>query len=142
MEERICTYNKETDNKYRWDAMVDNAPLEIYIPKWRVPDPYPQRISVQIFEPADSRCPIVTIHSKKEVKEKPGLRLGPITAEVTFTEVKELTVRYDPVLAGNDAREIGSPYIPKTLLDDPPQTRLVIVINWKTGNKAYHNSTY
>jgi len=33
MEERICTYNKETDNKYRWDDMVDNAPLEIYIPK-------------------------------------------------------------------------------------------------------------
>jgi hypothetical protein len=132
MEEIFCTYNKETDNKYRWDAMVDNAPLEIYIPKWRVPDPYPQWISVQIFEPAASRCPIVVLHSKKEVEANQRLRLVPITAEVTFTEVKELTVRYDPVLVGNDAREIGSPYIPKTLLDDPPQTQLVIVINWET----------
>jgi hypothetical protein len=130
---KVCTFKKETDNKYRWDYMEGNAPLEIYIPKWRVPAPYPQRIFVQIFEPEDSHCPIMTLHSKKEVDANQRLRLEPITAEVIYKEEDHTRVfRYDPVLEGNNAREIGSPYIPKTLLDDPPQTRMVIVVNWET----------
>lgn len=129
---KVCTFKKETDNKYRWDYMEGNAPLEIYIPKWRIPDTCPQRIFVQIFEPEDSHCPIMTLHNKKEVDTNQRLRFVPITAEVIYKEDMTLTARYDPVLEGNDAREIGSPYIPKTLLDDPPQTRLVIVVNWET----------
>ena len=129
---RVCNYIKETDNKYRWDHMEGNTPLEIYIPKWRVPDPYPQRIFVQIFEPDESSCPIVFLHDQKRVKVNPELRLAPITAEVIYKEDKTRTIRYDPILEGNVAREIGSPYIPKALLDDPPQTQLVIMINWKT----------
>jgi hypothetical protein len=133
MEKIFCDYDNCTDNKYRWKTMVGIAPLVIYIPKWRVPDPYPQRISLQFFEPKDSRYPNVTIHDKKEIKAKPWLRLDRINAEVTLTdETHKLVVRYDPVLVGNDAREIGSPYIPKTLLYKPPQTRLVIIINWET----------
>jgi len=129
---KVCTFKKETDNKYRWDYMEGNAPLEIYIPKWRIPATCPQRIFVQIFEPEDSHCPIMTLHNKKEVDTNQRLRFVPITAEVIYKEDMTLTARYDPVLEGNDAREIGSPYIPKTLLDDPPQTRLVIVVNWET----------
>ena len=130
---KVCTYFKETDNKYRWDYMEGKAPLEIYIPKWRVPVPCPQRIFVQIFEPEDSHCPTMTLHNKKEVDANQRLRVESITAEVNFKEKNhELVVRYDPVLEGNNAREIGSPYIPKTLLDDPPQPRLIIVINWET----------
>jgi len=141
MEKIFCEYDRDTENKYRWKAMVDNARLLIYIPKWRVPAPYPQWISVKIFEPADSRCPIVVLHCKKEVEANQRLRLVPITAEVAFTEVMGHTVRYDPVLVGNDAREIGSPYIPFALCDSRPK-RLVIVINWETGNGNCHNSTY
>lgn len=130
---KVCTYFKETDNKYRWDYMEGKAPLEIYIPKWRVPVPCPQRIFVQIFEPEDSHCPPMTLHNKKEVDANQRLRVEPIVAEVNFKEKNhKLVVRYDPVLEGNNAREIGSPYIPKTLLDDPPQPRLIIVINWET----------
>jgi len=129
---KVCTFRKETENKYRWDYMEGNAPLKIYIPKWRVPALCPQRIFVKIFEPDDYHCPIITLHSKKEVKVNPRLRLVPITAEVTYKEDMTLTARYDPILEGNDAREVGSPYIPKTLLDDPPQPRLIIVINWET----------
>jgi len=80
MERIFCNYNKYTDNKYRWKAMVGNAPLLMYIPKWRVPDPRPPWISVEIFEPADDRCPIVVPHGKKEVKSNHSLRLVPITA--------------------------------------------------------------
>ena len=121
--------------------MVGNASLEMYIPKWRVPDPYPQRISVQIFEPADSRCPIVVPHGKKEVEANQRLRFVPITAEVTYMEDRTRTARYDPVLEGNDAREIGSPYIPFALCDSRPK-QLVIVIKWENKNGNYHNSTY
>ena len=131
MEKIFCDYDKYTDNKYRWKAMVGNAPLEIYIPKWRVPAPCPLGISVEIFETDDDHCPIVVPHGKKEVEANQRLRFVPITAEVIYMEDKTRTARYDPVLEGNDAREIGSPYIPKTLLYDSPQTRLVIVINWE-----------
>jgi len=40
------------------------------------------------------------------------------------------TAKYDPVLS-KGKREIGNPYIPYTLLSDPPPSRLVIVINWE-----------
>lgn len=131
---KVCTFKKETDNKYRWDYMEGNAPLEIYIPKWRVPAPYPQRIFVQIFEPEDSHCPIMTPHNKKEVDANQRLRFAPVTAEVIYKEDMTLTARYDPVLEGNDAREIGSPYIPFALCDSRTK-RLVIVIKWGKGNE-------
>ena len=130
----FCEYDKYTDNKYRWKAMVGNAPLQIYIPKWRVPDSCPPGIFVEIFELADDRCPIVVHHSKKEVEASQRLRLVPITAEVIYKEDKTLTARYDPILEGNDAREIGSPYIPFALCASRPK-RLVIVIKWGKGNE-------
>jgi len=141
MEKIFCDYDKYTDNKYRWKATVGNAPLEIYIPKWRVPDPRPLGISVEIFKPDDYHCPIVVPHGKKEVEANQRLRFVPITAEVTYMEDKTRTARYDPVLEGNDAREIGSPYIPFVLCDSRPK-RLVIVIKWGKENGSYHNSTY
>ena len=141
MEKIFCEYDKDTDNKYRWKTMVGKAPLLIYIPKWRVPDPRPPWISVEIFEPADDRCPIIVPHGKKEVEANQRLRFVPITAEVIYKEDMTLTARYDPVLEGNDAREIGSPYIPFALCASRPK-RLVIVIKWGKGNGTYHNSTY
>jgi len=134
MKKIFCEYNKDTDNKYRWKAMVGNAPLEIYIPMWRVPVPHPLRISVEIFKPTDDHCPIVVPHGKKEVEATQRLRFVPITAEVTYTEDKTRTARYDPVLEGNDAREIGSPYIPFVLLDGSRPKLLVIEIKWGKEN--------
>jgi hypothetical protein len=125
---------------HRWDAMVEKAPLEIYIYKWRVPKPYPSRISVDIFEWAEYSQSIYTL-DQKEVIANPQLRNNPITAEVIYLKNHTLTAKYDPILV-KGKREIGNPYIPYTLLSDPPPTRLVIVINWEKGNGAYHNSTY
>lgn len=53
MEKIFCDYYKDTVNWYRWDAKVDDTLLEIYLPKWRVPDPYPLRISMEIYEPLE-----------------------------------------------------------------------------------------
>lgn len=141
MEKIFCDYDKYTDNKYRWKVMVGNAPLEIYIPKWRVPVPHPLGISVEIFKPADDHCPIIVPHGKKEVEANQRLRFVPITTEVIYKEDMTLTARYDPVLEGNDAREIGSPYIPFALCASRPK-QLIIVINWEKRNGKYHNSTH
>jgi len=142
MQKIFCEQSKETDNKYRWDAKIADTLLEIYIPKWRIPEPYPLGISVDIFEPDDSRCPVVVRHGKQEVKANPRLRLVPITAEVTYKEDMTLTARYDPVLEGNDAREVGSPYIPFALLGGSRPKLLVIEINWETRNQgSFHNFT-
>ena len=37
---------KETDNKLRWDVDIDDTRFSLYIPKWRVPQPWPSRIWV------------------------------------------------------------------------------------------------
>jgi hypothetical protein len=44
---------KETPNKLRWDVLVEGAPFELYIPKWRVPRPWPRRIVVRLSEVTD-----------------------------------------------------------------------------------------
>ncbi len=130
MEKIFCDYYKETSGMYRWDTMVEKAPLEIYILKWRVPDPYPSRISVEIFERAECPQAIYPIY-QREVIANPQLCHNPIIAEVIFLEHHTLTAKYDPVLE-KGVREIGNPFIPYALLPDPPPTRLVIVINWET----------
>ena len=140
MEKIICTYYKDTDGMYRWDYMAEHTKLEIYIHKWRVPDPYPSRISVEIFN-RDGYSQSIYRLDRREANANPQLCYNPITAEVAFLENRTLTAKYDPVL-GKGKREIGNPYIPYTLLSDPPPIRLVIVINWEKGNKGYHNSRY
>ena len=78
---------------------------------------------------------------RKEVNANPQLCYKPITTEVIFLEDHTRTAKYDPVLS-EEKREIGNPYIPYTLLSDPPPSRLVIVINWEKGNGGYRNSRY
>ena len=125
----FCDYYKDTSGMHRWDVKIKGAPLEIYIYKWRVPKPYPSRISVEIFERAEYPRPIYSL-DRKEVYANPQLYLNPITAEVAFLENHTLTAKYNPVL-GKGKREIGNPYIPYTVLSDPPPTRLVLVVNWE-----------
>ena len=43
----ILADHKGTDSKLRWDADINGAPFELYIPKWRVPDPVPSVIRVR-----------------------------------------------------------------------------------------------
>ena len=114
---------------HRWDVKIEGVTLEIYIYKWRVPDPYPSRISVEIFNRDEFSQSIYSL-DRKEVNANPQLCYKPITTEVAFLENRTRTAKYDPVL-GKGKREIGNPYIPYTLLSDPPPTRLVIVINWE-----------
>jgi hypothetical protein len=37
--------SKETENKLRWSTyMNDGSKFHLYVPKWRVPEPWPGRI--------------------------------------------------------------------------------------------------
>ena len=140
MKKIYCSYYKDTNGMHRWDYMAEHTKLEIYIHKWRVPDPYPSRISVEIFN-RDGYSQSIYHLDRRKANANPQLCYNPITAEVAFLENHTLTAKYDPVL-GKGKREIGNPYIPYTLLSDPPPIRLVIVIKWVKENGTYHNSTY
>src|SRR5437899_1417182 len=110
LEMNIFEAAKETTNKLRWDANVDGTTFSLYIPKWRVPDPWPSRIWVNIFprraEGAD--LPNVTqaaIHSDST------LRHEPIVATVEKVSELSNTIRYAPT--GDQSEwEIGEPYVP------------------------------
>lgn len=49
----LLKLSKETNRKLRWSTYVgeDNTKFELYIPKWRVPEPWPKciRVIIQAF---------------------------------------------------------------------------------------------
>ena len=53
-EARILSFDKETDNKWRWIDMVEDAAFELYIHKWRTPKPRPEKIKVTVGELEDT----------------------------------------------------------------------------------------
>jgi hypothetical protein len=124
----ILAFKKETDNKIRWDAKYEGAPFELYIPKWRIPEPAPEKISVKIYLPTDT-VPVLKKHDQTDIGAKPALRDEPIMAELSYCREHTETIRYDPI--GDDKTwEIGHPYIPKGLLPVQPPGRMILVIEW------------
>ncbi len=140
MDKIFCKYDKETETMYRWKTIVDNAPLEIYINKWRVPDPCPSHISVEIFDLPEYPQSINYLY-QEELLANTELYNNSIAARVTFNEDCSLTFKYKTDL-NDDVRETGDLFIPKTLLGTLPPKRLIIVINWEKENWSYHNSTH
>ena len=111
----ILAYKKETENKLRWDADVDETKFEFYIPKWRIPEPYPDTILIRIGMPDEFENK--RRFTKEEVEKNPELRKNKIYAEVEKVSEHTKTVRFDPV-DETENWEIGSPYIPKVVLDE------------------------
>jgi len=124
----ILAFYKETERKWRWDADVEGTPFELYIPKWRVPEPVPKRIKVKIYLPNE----VVEYKQKylvREINRSPDLRMNKIYADVTYLREHTQTVRYDPI--GDDKNwEIGSPYIPKSILPVEFPSTLQIIVEW------------
>ncbi len=127
MTEIILEFEKETDNKLRWDAMVDDAPFELYIPKWRVPEPWPSKIRVDIvpITPEQGHSNHVT---PEEAGGNPTLRSKHIIADVVRKEEHTKTIQYYPGGNKKDC-EIGEPYIPVTLTHNNA-ARLRICVKW------------
>ncbi len=127
MSEIILEFEKETENKVRWDAMFDDAPFELYIFKWRVPEPWPSKIRVEVvpITPEQSHSDHVT---PDEAKGSPTLRSKHIIADVVMKAEHTKTIQYCPE-GNNKDWEIGEPYIPIPLTHDKAR-RLRICVKW------------
>ena len=81
----VLAYRKQTDNKFRWDAQVGDAPFEIYPPKCRVPEPCPATIAVRVYELPEYRRPLTSIR-RSQALATPKLLRSPVVAELALTE--------------------------------------------------------
>ena len=130
MVKEILAYNKETDNKYRWEAKVENASFKLYIPKWRIPHPMPEKLLVGIYT-VKEEARFQRTYTPSEISINPNLAKNPIFAEIIFFEEHTQTYRYDPSFPDSHLWEIGSPYIPKTLLEHNRPQIVYINVEWK-----------
>jgi hypothetical protein len=123
----------DTGGKLVWSAGTSNARFYFYIPKWRVPEPWPALVHVHItdnlteWEKYEPLTPTVA-QKKAELLERP------ILAKIGYSELHKETFRYDPF--GVQEVEIGSPYIPMFLLPFEPPKVLLVRVQWKRNIKS------
>jgi len=132
IEMALLTEAKETDNKVRWDADIDGTRFSLYIPKWRVPEPWPLKIRVTLSPRTQHRPSSL---SPEVASQNPKSRLQPISAKLNKFQEHTKTIRYRP---DRDAStwEIGEPYVPIPMTFDKAVS-LMIDVTWvtKLGNK-------
>lgn len=116
--------SKETVGKLRWSAIIDGVTFNMYIPKERVPQPWPARIEVVLSEKPSGRQPTQE-HSRAETNELER----PIIATVEKDSEHTKTVKYRPI-GPDDEWEIGEPYVPFALLPEPVPERLRVEVRW------------
>jgi len=128
----ILAYYKQTENKLRWDAILEKAKVtfSVYIPKWRVPEPCPNTILVILYFPPDDKLKNIKIYTKSDIDMNQELRNNKISVELLKKSDHTKTIRFDPT--GNDKKnwEVGSLYIPKELLPHDEITKVSAVIEW------------
>lgn len=122
--------SKETENKLRWSTHVekDNTHFHLYIPKWRVPTPWPGRIYVSI-----SPCRENTDYSLQSNPHIKNLE-AKIKAIVKPYRDHTRTRRYTPIGLQSEW-QIGEPYIPYSLI--PPESSLLFIeVEWDLSSKG------
>ena len=125
LEMTLCSSAKETLNKLRWDALVDGVTFSLYIPKWRVPNPWPGHIWVQVL-PRRQDCDDLPNLSRNDVDADSTTRKEPIVVTVSRYSEHTETIRYTP---GGDREdwEIGEPYVPKSIAGEHDSLRLIVM---------------
>ena len=117
--------SKETDNKLRWQVYVEGVNFKLYVPKWRVPRPWPTRIIVRVSDiPASGEAE----HQPATSGNSASLE-RPIAAIVKKVREHTQTVRFAPQGDPNNW-EIGEPYVPYSLLPSPSVQALRIEVRW------------
>lgn len=124
---------KETDNKLRWDVDIDDTRFSLYIPKWRVPQPWPSRIWVGVL-PRQGEGDDGPNLSPEDVNQDSTLTREPIIATATKLAVHTKTIHYCPV-GDPEAREIGEPYLPFALTYGGA-ARLRIIVLWDITSRG------
>ena len=125
----ILEYAKDSGNKFRWDVMVGNTNFELYIPKWRVPEPRPSKIRVDIVQITEYQ--INSDRVAYEDRDNHVLISKNIIADVRLDESVDptKTIRYYPEGDDDHDWEIGKPYIPNALTYGKAE-RLRICVEW------------
>jgi hypothetical protein len=127
----VLELKKETENKIRWDKVIDNTPFELYIPKWRVPSPKPREVEIEVLPYNNSA--INTPPTITQVKNNPNLKNNSIIANLTIFGDHSRTVRYDP-MGDENMWEIGSVYIPISILNEKGlygKEKILIKVKWR-----------
>jgi hypothetical protein len=115
--------SKETENKLRWSTHIssDDTDFQIYIPKWRVPEPWPGRILVSIDRFTGSPDDFEDYPTIKSFEEPIEVILKPIMDHTR-------TVRFAP-LGEPKKWPTGEPYIPFSLIP-PDSDFLRLHVEW------------
>jgi hypothetical protein len=117
--------SKETEKKLRWEVEIEGVLFELYIPKWRIPDPWPGRIVVRLAElDADAVRPHLIAKFGRTIDLE-----QPIVSVVARAVERTQTVRFMPLGDPRDW-EIGEPYVPYDLLSDDQIQCLQIAVEW------------
>ncbi|MBC7853692.1 MAG: hypothetical protein IAF94_09675 [Pirellulaceae bacterium] len=118
----FLTGSHETQNKLVWQTKVDNTSFDIYVPKWRVPRPWPGRIFVQLGT---------------EFEMQHMLRLSnpcgapdPIVAKCILAGHSAKKPIFAPSDPNPDRWEIGSTYLPYSWLPPDVESELVVYVAW------------
>jgi len=125
--------SKETFNMLRWSIFVekDNTDSLIYIPKWRVPFPWPSLIRVMLSEFSDKYSSYPKVYKTKNNNDAINVILESVSEHT-------LTRHYAPI--GDKSKwPIGEPYIPFSLI--PSNSNLLYLrVEWVLGSKGmFHN---
>lgn len=123
-----------TSNKLRWSADVDGTKFSVYIPKWRVPEPWPRSIKVTVATPPDGVFELPSLERERASSE-PTLRLAPIDTIVCHVSDHSHTVRFRP-FDNRDSWEIGEPYVPVALLPTPSANEIRIRVEWVLATRG------
>ncbi|MCH8331238.1 MAG: hypothetical protein IH946_07635 [Bacteroidetes bacterium] len=122
--------SKETESKLRWSIFVekDAAEFKLYIPKWRVPKPWPGRIYVGIQSFTGDLSTV-----SQSLTDLVGFD-NPIRELIVLEKDHTQTKRFAPLGDSKDWH-IGKPYIPFSLIPRP-MDYLIIDVQWDLESKG------
>jgi hypothetical protein len=116
--------SNKAQNYVVWLSRVDDSSFSIYIPKWRVPDPWPNEIFLETRGSGHEGPSL----SRAEAQRAPELRRSPIVTQVKKSARKTKTMRYRPQ-ADPSEWEIGEQYLPFSMTNGEAE-HLTILVNW------------
>ncbi|MCP6718642.1 MAG: hypothetical protein KJI71_00235 [Patescibacteria group bacterium] len=131
-EEILAKWKKETDNKIVWVAQLEGVEFKLYIPKWRIPQPDPEEILIKIYSPSEKVGKEEFI-TKDDIQLNPKLKNNTIYSDIHRISEHTQTIRFDPD-GDRENWEIGSPYIPKSILKGNNIDKLSIAVEWLSEN--------
>ncbi len=137
--QEFLSFRKTTQRKIRWDCSygqeIDGktvqTPFEFYASQWRVQEPFPKTITMNVGSFFDGK-----LITEEDVVKRPELAREPLYAELECVDTLTQTQRFNPVTykhPGPDYKKsgCGDIYFPIGLLIkmDSPST-LAVYVDW------------